>query len=178
MSDSVRPHRRQPTRLPRPWDSPGKKTGVGCLFLLQCMKVKIESEVTQSCLILSDPMDCSPPGSSIHGIFQARVPKWGAIAFSKKTLHHLNLEGKKMYSWIFLSSSFKAVSILKILNCKILIKECFFSLILWLWELTGTALWLYSNSSEINFLPKVIFLIIIFLILMCALGCPKKVYFV
>ena len=72
----------QPTRLPRPWDSPGKNTGVGCHFLLQCMKVKSESEVAQSCLTLSDPMDCSPPGSSIHGIFQARVLEWGAIAFS------------------------------------------------------------------------------------------------
>ena len=70
------------TRLPRPWDSPGKNTGVGCHFLLQCMKVKSEREVAQSCLTLSDPMDCSPPGSSIHGIFQARVLKWGAIAFS------------------------------------------------------------------------------------------------
>ena len=80
---SVRPHRRQPTRLPRPWDSPGKNTGVGCHFLLQCMKVKSESEVAQSCQTLSDPMDCSPPGSSIHGIFQARVLEWGAIAFSK-----------------------------------------------------------------------------------------------
>ena len=73
--------RRQPTRLPRPWDSPGKNTGVGCHFLLQCMKVKTESEVTQSCLTLSDPMDCSLPGSSVHGIFQARVLEWGAIAF-------------------------------------------------------------------------------------------------
>ena len=76
------PHRRQPTRLPRPWDFPGKNTGVGCHFLLQCMKVKSESEVAQSCLTLSDPMDCSPPGSSIHGIFQARVLEWGANAFS------------------------------------------------------------------------------------------------
>ena len=82
MSDSVRPHRRQPTRLPRPWDSPGKNTGVGCHFLLQCMKVKRESEVAQSCLTLSDPMDCSLTGSSVHGIFQARVLEWGAIAFS------------------------------------------------------------------------------------------------
>ena len=82
MSDSVRPHRRQPTRLPRPWDSPGKNTGVGCHFLLQCMKVKSESEVAQSCLTLSDPMDCSPPGSSVPGIFQARVLEWGAMAFS------------------------------------------------------------------------------------------------
>ena len=82
MSDSVRPHRRQPTRLPRPWDSPGKNTGVGCHFLLQCMKVNSESEVAQSCPTLSDPTDCSPPGSSVHGIFQARVLEWGAIAFS------------------------------------------------------------------------------------------------
>ena len=82
MSDSVWPHRRQPTRLPCPWDSPGKNTGVSCHFLLQCMKVKSESEVAQSCPTLSDPMDCSPPGSSVHGIFQARVLEGGAIAFS------------------------------------------------------------------------------------------------
>ena len=82
MSNSVQSHRRQPTRLPRPWDSPGKNTGVGCHFLLQCMKVKSESEVAQSCPTLSHPMDCNPPGSSVHGIFQARVLEWGAIAFS------------------------------------------------------------------------------------------------
>ena len=82
--DTVRLHRRQPTRLPRPWDSPGKNTGVGCHFLLQCMKVKTESEVAQSCRTLSDPMSCSPPGSSVHGIFQARVLEWVAIAFSDK----------------------------------------------------------------------------------------------
>ena len=70
------------SRLPHPWDSPGKKTGVGCHFLLQCRKVKSESEVAHSCPTLSDPMDCSLPGSSIHGIFQARVLEWGAIAFS------------------------------------------------------------------------------------------------
>ena len=70
------------TRLPRPWDSPGKNTGVCCHFLLQCMKVKSESEVAQSCPTPSDPMDCSPPGSSVHGSFQARVLEWGAIAFS------------------------------------------------------------------------------------------------
>ena len=83
VSNSMRPHRRQPTRLPRPWDSPGKNTGVGCHFLLQCMKVKSGSEVAQSCPTPSDPMDCSLPGSSVHGIFQARVLEWGAIAFSK-----------------------------------------------------------------------------------------------
>merc|ERR1719295_826701 len=82
LSDSARPHRRQPTRLLCPWDSPGKNTGVGCHFLLQCMKVKSESEVAQLCLTLRDPIDCSPPGSSIHGIFQARVLEWVAIAFS------------------------------------------------------------------------------------------------
>ena len=68
LCDSVQPHRRQPTRLPRPWDSPGKNTGVGCHFLLQCMKVKSESEAAQSCLTLLDLMDCSLPGSSAHGI--------------------------------------------------------------------------------------------------------------
>ena len=82
MSDSVRPHRWQPTRLPRPWDSPGKNTGVGCHFLLQCMTVESESEVAQSYPTLSDPMDCSLPGSSVNSIFQGRVLEWGAIAFS------------------------------------------------------------------------------------------------
>ena len=89
VSDSVRPHRWQPygeshRRLRRPWDSPGKNAGVGCHFLLQCMKVKSESEVAQSCPTLRDPMDCSLPGASVHGIFQARVLEWGAIAFSEK----------------------------------------------------------------------------------------------
>ena len=82
MSDCVRPNRRQPTRLPHPWDSPGKNTGVGCHFLLQGMKGKSENEVSQSCPTLSDLMDRSPPGSSVQGIFQARVLEWGAIAFS------------------------------------------------------------------------------------------------
>ena len=79
----------QSVRLPCPWDSPGKNSGVGCHFLLQCMKVKSEREVAQWCLTLSDPMDCSLPGSSIHGIFQARVLEWGAIAFAAllSTLH-------------------------------------------------------------------------------------------
>ena len=78
----MRPQRRQPTRLPRPWDSPSENTGVGCHFFLQCMKVKSESEVALSCPTLSNPMDCSLPGSSVHGILQARVLEWGAIAFS------------------------------------------------------------------------------------------------
>ena len=76
------PHRLQPTKLPHPWDSPGRNTGVGCHFLLQSMKVKSESEVAQSCLTLSDPKDHSLPGFSTHRIFQARVLEWDAIAFS------------------------------------------------------------------------------------------------
>ena len=96
MSDSVQPHRRQPMRFPRPWDSPGKNTGVGCHFLLQCMKVKSEREVAQSCPTLRDPMDYSPPGSSIHGILQARVLEWGAIEFinefNKVAGHKINIQ--------------------------------------------------------------------------------------
>ena len=72
-----------PPGSPCPRDSPGRNTGVGCRFLLQCMKVKSEREVTQSCPTLSDPIDCSLPGSSLHGIFQARVLEWGAVAFSE-----------------------------------------------------------------------------------------------
>ena len=113
MSDSVQPHRRQPTRLPRPWDSPGKNIGVGCHFLLQCTKVKSESEVTQSCPTLSDPMDCSLPGSSIHGIFQAGVLELGAIAklilFYHYILYIIQLNGK------FFIESYLFLRILRIL---------------------------------------------------------------
>ena len=108
MSDSVRPQRRQPTRLLCPWDSPGKNTGVGCHFLLQCLKMKSESEVTQSCPTLSDPMDCSLPGSSAHGIFQTRVLEWGGLfvthlytfAFfcSKSLRGKIKLREKRNYS--------------------------------------------------------------------------------
>ena len=97
MSDSVQPHRRQPTRFPCPWDSPGKNTGVGCHFLLQCMKVKSESEVAQPFPTCSDPMDCSLPGSSVHGIFQARILEWGAIAFSH---NGILLSHKKECIWV------------------------------------------------------------------------------
>ena len=83
MSDSVQPCRQQPIRLPRPWDCPGKNTGVGCHFLLQCMKVKSESEITQSCPTLSDPMDCSLPGSSVLWIFQTRMLEWVANSSSR-----------------------------------------------------------------------------------------------
>ena len=102
----MQPHRHQPTSLPHPWDSPGKNTGVGCHFLLQCMKGKSESEVAQLCPTLSNPMDCSLPGSSVHGILQARVLEWVAIAFSStrlapgKTLeqvHILNHHQPKQY---------------------------------------------------------------------------------
>ena len=79
-------HRWQPTGLPHPWDSPGQNTGVGCHFLLQCMKVKSASKVAQSCPTLCNPTDCSLPASSIHGIFQARVLEWGAIAFSDRNM--------------------------------------------------------------------------------------------
>ena len=84
VSNSIQPHRQQPTRLPLPWDSPGKNTGVSCHFLLQCMKVKSESEVTQSCPTVSDPMDCSLPGSSVHGILQAGILEWVTISSSRR----------------------------------------------------------------------------------------------
>ena len=113
MSDSVRPQRWQPTRLPRPWDSPGKNTGAGCHFLLQCMKVKSESEVAQSYPTLSDPMDCSPPGSSVHGIFQARVLEWGAIAFSINFNKQMQIYGTINRCFCsFLSQWFSSVQLL------------------------------------------------------------------
>ena len=103
---TVRSQRWQPTRIPRPWDSSGKNAGVGCHFLLQCMKVKSESEVAQSCPTLKHPLDCSLPSSSIHGIFQARVLEWGAIAFSaKRQAAHRYLDERQevkagIISWI------------------------------------------------------------------------------
>ena len=117
MSDSVWPHRQQPTRLPHPWDSLGKNTGVGCHFLLQRMKVKSESEVAQSCLTLSDPMDCSLPGSSIQGIFQARVLEWVPVpspdsaAVSMNTgvffhYHFLKIYAQYWHCWLIIPSFF------------------------------------------------------------------------
>ena len=106
MSNSVRPHRRQPTRLRRPWDSPGKNTGVGCHFLLQCSKVKSESEVAESCPTLSDLMDCSLPASSVHGIFQARVLEWGANAFSRAL-------ARDRFLMLFLLTQMLIISVLK-----------------------------------------------------------------
>ena len=99
LCPTLRPLRQQPTRLPHPWDSPGKNNGVGCHFLLQCMKVKSESEVAQSCPTLSNPMDCSLPGSSVHRIIQARVLEWGATAFSNVDSKILN---KRLVNWISL----------------------------------------------------------------------------
>ena len=98
----------QPTRLLPPWDSPGKNTGVGCHFLLQCMKVESESEVAQSCPTLSDPMDCSPPGSSIHGILRATALEWGAIAFS-------NLRGAELLD----CRVYASLTLLHIPNCSL-----------------------------------------------------------
>ena len=101
--------------LPRPWDSPGKNTGVGCHFLLQCMKVKSESEVGQSCPTLSDLMDCSLmdcslPDSFVHGIFQARVLEWGAIAFSRWVAHYAS---KSFYLvWGYISVLFHNYNII------------------------------------------------------------------
>ena len=100
MSNSMRPHRRQPSRLPHPWDSPGKKTGVGFHFLLQCMEVKSQSEVAQPCPTLCNPMECSLPGSSVHEIFQVRVLEWGAIAFYN---HDFNFA---LYSWLVILNIF------------------------------------------------------------------------
>ena len=120
VSNSVHSHRWLPTRLPRPWDSPGKNTEVGCHFLLQCMKVKSESEVAQSCPTLSDPMDCSPPGSSVHGIFQARVLEWGAI-YSKSSCSNI-LTSVGIWSPVC-CFPFEIILILKclvILGCKLM----------------------------------------------------------
>jgi len=127
VSDSVQSHRRQPTRLPCPWDSPGKNTGGDCHFLLQCMKVKSESEVAQSCPTLCNPMDCSVPGSSIHGIFQARVLDWGAIAFSI-SISKDNLKGSFQNISFFLPLSSLLAAIC---SCNQL-KEFLFSACLWL----------------------------------------------
>ena len=90
MSDSVRPQKQQASRLPRPWDSPGKNTGVGCHFLLQCMKVKSESEVAQLFLTLRDPMDFSLPGSSVRGF--SKQDYWSGVPLPSPVL---NLMGSK-----------------------------------------------------------------------------------
>ena len=110
MSDSVQLPRRQPTRNPSPWDSPGKNTAVGCHFLLQCMKVKSESEVAQSFPTLCDPMDCSLPGSSVHGIFQARVLEWGAMPSPKQSAVVIIVLSCHRCSTFLVVLSFRSVS--------------------------------------------------------------------
>ena len=105
---TVRPHRWQPTRLPRPWDSARKNTGVGCHFLLQWVKVKSESEVAQLCPTLLDPMDCSPPGSSVHGILQARALEWAYSHLSSPTSNRLHLRFKMNYTSFCSTSTFKS----------------------------------------------------------------------
>ena len=139
VSDSVQAHR--PTRLPRPWDSPGKNTGVGCHFLLQCMKVKSESEVTQSCLTLSDPMDCSLPGSSVHGIFQARVLEWGAIAFSRNV---------PLVSLIFLKRSLVfPILLFSSISLHWSLRKAFLSPLAVLWN--SAFKWVYLSFSPLPF---------------------------
>ena len=121
MSNSVWPHRRQLTRLPHPWDSPGKNTGMGCHFLFQCMKVKSESEVAQSCPTLSN---CSLPSSSVHGSFQARVLEWGAIAFStawfmRAKKHKVLINWwitDKLYKWYHINGTSTLQSTTQLLN--------------------------------------------------------------
>ena len=125
MSDSVRPHRRQPTRLPHPWDSPGKNTGMGCHFLLQCMKVKSQSEVAQSCPTLSDPMDCGPPGSSpsIHKIFPGKGTEVGCHC-------------------LFLNSVLKRRDITLLTKVRIVnYSHGFSSSRVWMWELDHKESW-------------------------------------
>ena len=106
MSNSVQPHRRQPTRLPCPWDSPGKNTGVGCHFLLQCMQVTSESKVAQSYPTVCDPMDCSLSGSPVHGIFQARVMVWVAMSFSTWAYTQTKLKFKKIHASLSLQQHY------------------------------------------------------------------------
>ena len=137
MSDSVRPYRRQPTRLPHPWDSPGTNTGVGCHFLLQCMKVKIESEVAQPCLTLHDPMDCSLPGSSTHGVFQARVLEWLGTVWLALYLYRGN--GWELWRWK-LSSTLSSLQQIRGLGW-IIISEYLSIRAEWVWQVLGVAHW-------------------------------------
>ena len=119
MSDSVQPHRRQPTRLLHPWDSPGKNTGVVSHFLFQCMKSKSESEVAQSCPTLSDPMDCNLPGSPSTGFSRQEywsgepLPSpemsWGQSFHQVYLLHFIR--GPSHGTLTFITSSSSTVNI-------------------------------------------------------------------
>ena len=166
MSDSVRPYRWQPTRLPRPWDSPGKNTGVGCHFLLQCMKVKSESEVAQSCLTLCDPMDCSPPGSSVHGIFQARVLEWGpspspvslASCWQRHSTHVMGfalllfLPGSQSHSLSFFDVTWLKRPLLLLLDIYSGLVSCLFSAIVFNpWSSGERPSFLGQDPNPINF---------------------------
>ena len=147
MSNSVRPHRQQPTRHSRPWDSPGKDIGVGCHFLLQCMKMKSESEVAQSFPTLRDPMDYSLPGSSAHGIFQARVLEWGAIAFSP--FDHRR-QWRALFTWFLFSKCAQTILLFEVIrtSCKHLRKWSRVYVLMAFYEwmlLLGEASYLYIN---------------------------------
>ena len=143
MSDSVRPHRRQPTRLPRPWDSPGKNTGVGCHFILQCMNMKSESEVAQSCPTPSDPMDCSPPGSSVHGIFQAS--HWSGVPLPSP-LFHIN-SGKYIRMQVLMGIHYQDN------NPSILIYFTNYSLTLIFLQLTSNNLHYWQCPVQLTMIP-------------------------
>ena len=147
MSDSVW------LRLPHPWDSPGKNSGVGCHFLLQCMKVKSESEVAQSCPTLCDPMDCSLPGSSVHGSFQARVLESGAIAFS--SLNHQGSPNPPSYFLTLESVNFPEVFLISL--------ACVSSILHWLWH-SNYCLYITSQYLVISKFKKVFICLILVLI--------------
>ena len=117
------PRRRQPTRLPRPWDSPGKNAGVGCHFLLQCMKVKSENEVSQSSLTLRNPVDCSLPGSSVHGIFQARVLERGATAFSGCVTNLMYLISLSFIATMYIYYGNKGIHVNNLVHVRYLMHE-------------------------------------------------------
>ena len=144
MSDSVRPHRRQPTRLHRPWDSPGKNTGVGCHFLLQCMKVKSEREVAESSPTLSDPMDCGPPGSSTHGIFQARVLEWDAIAFSDRCIYVYVYINANIIILAYIRGTWYAYNFKNNFKCQI----CRHYTSLWAWKWYNKDYLFLNNSNK------------------------------
>ena len=142
-------HRRQPTRIPCPWDSPGKNTGVGCHFLLQCIKVKSESEVAQSCPTLCNPMDCSLPGSSVHGIFQTRVLEWVATAFSTYQDYQLPISYQEIYIYIYI---FMCIYIYVYSNRKLILSSYFTCLakIVGETDLTEILLSHYSTGSLLS----------------------------
>ena len=155
MSDFVWPHRRQPTRLPRPWDSPGKNTGVGCHFLLQRMKVKSEVKSLSKCPTLRDSMDCSLPVSCVRGIFQARVLEWGAIAFSVASMWN---ECNCAVVWTFFGIGFCGIGMKTDLlqSCG----HCWVFQICWHIEyntFTASSFMIWNSSTGIPSLPLVLF---------------------